>query len=97
MPKEAVFTMKLEAELRDAFMAEAEAAHRPASQVMRELMREFVQRRREEREYDEFLRRKVEIARASMRAGRGRSNEEVEAEFAARRAELLREADETGS
>ncbi|MGK9231133.1 antitoxin of toxin-antitoxin stability system [Inquilinus limosus] len=97
MPKEAVFTMKLETELRDAFMAEAEATHRPASQVMRELMREFVQRRREEREYDEFLRRKVEIARASMRAGRGRSNEEVEAEFAARRAELLGEADETGS
>ncbi|HEY9346793.1 MAG TPA: antitoxin of toxin-antitoxin stability system [Inquilinus sp.] len=97
MPKEAVFTMKLEAELRDAFMAEAEATHRPASQVMRELMRDFVQRRREEREYDEFLRRKVEIARASMRAGRGRSNEEVEAEFAALRADLLREADETGS
>jgi len=97
MPKEAVFTMKLEAELRDAFMAEAEATHRPASQVMRELMREFVQRRREEREYDEFLHRKVEIARASMRAGRGRSNEEVEAEFAARRAELSREADETGT
>ncbi|MGO4124150.1 antitoxin of toxin-antitoxin stability system [Inquilinus sp. YAF38] len=97
MPKEAVFTMKLEAELRDAFMSEVEAAHRPASQVVRELMREFIQRRREEREYDEFLRRKVEIARASMRFDRGQSNEEVEAEFAARRAELLREADETSS
>jgi hypothetical protein len=96
MPKEAVFTMKLEAELRDAFMSEVEAAHRPASQVVRELMREFIQRRREEREYDEFLRRKVELARASMRAGRGRSNEEVEAEFAAIRAKLEREADETG-
>jgi hypothetical protein len=35
MPKEAVFTMKLEAELLDEFMAEAEAAHRPASQVLR--------------------------------------------------------------
>jgi len=91
MPKEAVFTMKLEAELRDAFMSEVEATHRPASQVVRELMREFIQRRREEREYDEFLRRKVEIARASMRAGRGRSNEDVEAEFAALRAELERE------
>jgi len=90
MPKEAVFTMKLEPELRDEFMAEAEAAHRPASQIVRELMREFVHRQREAREYDEFLRRKVELARASIRAGRGRSNEEVEAEFAARRAELLR-------
>ncbi len=86
MSKEAVFTMKLEPELRAEFMAEAEAAHRPASQVLRELMREFVQRQREAREYDEFLRRKVEAGRSSMRAGLRRSNDEVEAEFAARRA-----------
>ena len=85
MSKEAVFTMKLEPELRDAFMAEAEAAHRPASQVMRELMREFIQRQREAREYDEFLGRKVEAARASVRAGRGSSNDEVAAQFAKRR------------
>ena len=86
MAKEAVFTMKLEPELRAEFMAEAEAAHRPASQVVRELMREYVQRQKEAREYDEFLHRKVEAGRAAMRAGLGRSNEEVEAEFAARRA-----------
>lgn len=88
MPKQAVFTMKLEPELRADFMAEAEATHRPASQVLRELMREFVQRQREAREYDEFLRRKVEAGRASMRSGQGRSNDEVEAEFAARRANV---------
>ena len=91
MPKEAVFTMKLEPELRAEFMAEAEAAHRPASQVLRELMREFVQRQREAREYDEFLRRKVEAGRVSMRAALGRSNEEVEAEFAVRRARVANE------
>jgi len=88
MSKEAVFTMKLEPELRAEFMAEAEAAHRPASQVLRELMREFVQRQREAREYDEFLRSKVEAGRASMRAGRGRSNDEVEDAFAARRVQV---------
>ena len=77
---ESFFTMKLEADLRDEFMAEAEAAHRPASQVVRDLMREFVQRQREAREYDEFLRRKVEKARASMRAGRRVPNEAVEAQ-----------------
>jgi predicted transcriptional regulator len=86
MSKEAVFTLKLESELRAAFMAEADAVHQPASQVLRELMREFIQRQREAREYDEFLSRKVAVGRASMRAGQGRSNEEVEAEFAARRA-----------
>ena len=59
---------------------------------LRELMREFVQRQRESREYDEFLRRKVEAGRASMRAGLGRSNDEVEAEFAARRASVASQA-----
>ncbi|WIM09188.1 antitoxin of toxin-antitoxin stability system [Enhydrobacter sp.] len=92
MSKEAVFTMKLESELRDAFMAEAEAAHRPASQVVRELMRDFVRQQRETREYDKFLRRKVEAARSSVRAGRGRSNDEVEAEFAVRRTKATRRA-----
>lgn len=86
MSKEAVFTMKLEPELRAEFMAEAQASHRPASQVLRELMREFVERQRAAREYDDYFRRKVDAGRASMRAGRGRSNEDVEATFAARRA-----------
>lgn len=66
--EEAVFTMKLEPELRAEFMAAAEAAHRPVSQILRELMREFVQRQREAREYDEFLRRKVEAGRRSRKA-----------------------------
>ena len=85
MSKEAVFTMKLEPQLRADFVAEAQAAHRPASQVVRDLMREYVQQQRKSREYDEFLARKVEAGRASMRAGIGKSNDEVEALFAARR------------
>lgn len=89
MPKEAVFTMKLEPELRAEFMAATEAVHRPASQVLRELMREFVQRQQEAQAHDEFLRGKVATARASVQASRGRSNDEVEAEFAARRAGVM--------
>ena len=92
MSKQAVFTMKLESELREDFMAAAEATHRPASQVVRELMREFVQRQREAREYDEFLSRKVDAGRASARAGIGHANDEVEALFAARRAVATGEA-----
>ena len=95
MPKESVFTMKLEAELRDEFMAEAEAVHRPASQIMRDLMREFVQRQREARKYEKYLRRKVDVARSSMRANHGRSQDVVEDEFATRRANLLRGANKT--
>ena len=84
MSKEAVFTMKLEPELRAAFMAEAEALDRPASQVVRE----FIQRQQESRAYDAFVAEKVQAARADVRAGRVRDNAEVEAEFAARRAAL---------
>lgn len=88
MSKEAVFTMKLEPELRDAFMAEAEASHRPASQVVRELMREFIERQRQAREYDAFLRAKVDTARTQIAAGQVTSDAGVEARFAARRTAL---------
>jgi len=40
MAKEAVFTVKLESDLRDAFAAAAEETHRPASQIVREFMRD---------------------------------------------------------
>ncbi len=96
MSKEAVFTMKIEPELRDEFMAEAQEAHRPASQIVRELMREFVQHQREAREYDQFVRGKVQIARAQRQAGQSIANEEVEAEFAGRRADLLGRVDKSG-
>ncbi len=89
MTKAAVFTMKLEADLRDDFLAEAEAAHRPASQVVRELMRDFIHQQREKREYTAFVQRKVDIALAEFEDGLGIPNEEVEAEFAARRARAL--------
>jgi hypothetical protein len=52
---------------------------------MRELMRGYIEQRRQAREYDDYLRRKVNAGRASMRSGRGRANDEVEKEFAARR------------
>ena len=94
MAKEAVFTMKLEPELRDAFMAAAAAADRPASQIVREFMRDYV---RQDREYVEFLRRKVEKARQSIAEGKWFTQEEVEVRAATRRAELQRRIDETNS
>ena len=88
MNTKAVFTMKLEPDLRDSFMAEAAAADRPASQVVRELMRDYIEQRLHERAYSEYLGRKVGKARASMLEGQGRPHEAVEADFAARRAKL---------
>ena len=72
MAKEVVFTNKPESEPRHEFMAEADTTHRPASQVVREMMRKFVQR---QREYNALLNRKMDVARSSMRAGGGCSNE----------------------
>ncbi len=93
MSKSAIFTMKLEADLRAAFMAEAEASHRPASQVVRELMRDFIQRQQQaRRDHGDFLQRKVDKARASAQEDKGRSNEAVDADFAARRSRLLDQA-----
>ncbi len=93
MTKEAVFTMKLEMELRDSFMAEAEASHRPASQILRDLMREFIERQREARQFEEFLREKITNSRNQINNGNFASDEEGEARFVVRRAELQRRAD----
>lgn len=90
MPKEAVFTLKLESDLRDAFMAAAEASHRPASQVVRELMREYIRRQEDAQAYDDFVRGKVAKARDEIGAGRASEAEAVEARFAERRARALR-------
>nr|WP_288256542.1 antitoxin of toxin-antitoxin stability system [uncultured Pseudomonas sp.] len=87
MAKETLFQLKLETELLEEFMAAAKAIHRPASQVMRDLMYDFIRQQQQAKEHDEFVQLKVAVARASLEAGRGRSNDDVEAEFAARRAE----------
>ncbi|WP_380940054.1 antitoxin of toxin-antitoxin stability system [Sphingomonas floccifaciens] len=85
MSKAAVFTMKLEPALRDEFMAAAEQCHRPASQVVRELMREFVKRQQERQDHSDLLHRKVDAARRSVASGSGEPNDSVEARFAVRR------------
>lgn len=92
MTSKAVFTMKLEPDLRDSFMAEAAADDRPAAQVVRELMRGYIAQRRQARDYDAYLRSKVEAARADKAAGRSFADEDVEAEFSAARDALLRQA-----
>lgn len=87
--KNSVFTMKLESELHEEFMAEARACHRPAAQIVREFMRDFVRSQRDTRRYDALLHDKVEAARQEIREGRFNLSREVEARFADRRARLL--------
>jgi predicted DNA-binding protein len=42
MPKEVQMSIKMESELRDQFMAVAAGRHRPAAQIVRELMRSYI-------------------------------------------------------
>lgn len=42
MTKEVQMSIKMEAELRDEFMAAAASMHRPAAQIVRDLMRGFL-------------------------------------------------------
>lgn len=93
MAKEAVFTMKLEPELREAFMAAAEREDRPASQIVRELMRDYVDLQRPmTAEYLALLQRSVDRGLADVAAGRTHSSEDVEAYFATKRAALRKNA-----
>lgn len=85
--------MKLEPKPRDAFMAVAKRQGRPASQLVREFMRDSVQHDRDV----EFLRRKVEKSRRSIAEGRWSSHEDGEARAAPRRVELQRRVDEIDS
>lgn len=62
MADEAMFTLALDAELRDQFVAEAEATHQPASQIVREFMRDFVSRQREARAHDTWFSGEIEAA-----------------------------------
>jgi hypothetical protein len=46
MAKEVQMSIKMERDLREAFLAAAASEHRPAAQIIRELMRDFLSRTR---------------------------------------------------
>ncbi|GLS23423.1 hypothetical protein GCM10007874_64440 [Labrys miyagiensis] len=94
MSKETMFTLKLEAELHSAFMAEAQAAHRPASQVVRELMRDFIQQQQEARDHDAWFRAEVEqgMREADDPNVRRVAQEDVTNNWRRQRAELIERA-----
>jgi predicted transcriptional regulator len=68
MAKGALFTLKLEPELRTEFMAAAAAADRPASQIVRELMRGYVRRQTAARARE--AQRAAGLVKASVRRKR---------------------------
>lgn len=86
MAKDAIFTVKLESELRDAFVAEAKAVDRPASQLVREFMRGFVEHQRQEREHDAWFRDQVQEALDDRKPGV--AHDEVMAQMRASRSTI---------
>ncbi|MCD1125143.1 ribbon-helix-helix domain-containing protein [Jinshanibacter sp. LJY008] len=81
MNRQPVFTMKLETELRDTFMKLAEAEHRSAPQIVRDLMQQYIERH----EYKHFLEDKVTSARASIANGQSITHQDAKAIFKTRR------------
>lgn len=96
MSKEVVFTMKIDAELHEALVAEAKAGAQPVERLVQASIREFLDRQRESHEYDAFLAKKIARAHEDIAVGRFYTSEEVEARFAERRAALLARATASG-
>ncbi len=82
MAKTVLFNVKVDDDLKNAFIAAAEADDRNASQVVRDFMRTYIAEREVTPEYKEFMQAKVDRARGEIRQGLGISNEEMKSEFA---------------
>ncbi|MBB3010845.1 hypothetical protein [Cupriavidus alkaliphilus] len=88
--EETKLTFMLDARLHDAFIAEAEARGRTPSEALQDLVRAYLGHSGSMRDYEAFLRNKVEASRASLRTTGGIPAEQIEAEFAAWRAAARR-------
>ncbi len=89
MTDDATLTLTLDAALRDRFVAEADAALRPAEDVLRDLVRDFVARRDAAR--DAEIRAEIEQAlrEADDPDARFIGDDDVAADWLRQRAELL--------
>jgi predicted transcriptional regulator len=87
---ETTFTFRVDEALKSAFTDAAKAHDRPGSQLLRDFMREYV----EKAEYDAWFRAEVESAlrEADDPNAEWVPNEQVEAEWKVRKAELLARA-----
>jgi len=89
MTDETTFTLTLDPDLRDRFVAEADATLRHADDVLRDLMREFVARRHTARNAEVA----AEIARAMQEADDPSANfvsdDEVGADWLQQRAAIM--------
>lgn len=96
---EAIFTFRVDDALKTAFSTAAKARDRSGAQLLRDFMREFVQRQQDAATHDAWFRREVQSGLDSANAGDLIPADEVEARFAAKRAATRRrpEASEWGT
>jgi len=87
---EATFTFRVDEALKAEFSTAAKSRDRTGAQLLRDFMREFVQRQRDAAAHDAWFRQQVQIGIDEANAGNLVSSEEVEAEAAAWRAEMQR-------
>lgn len=90
---EATFTFRVDEILKEAFAAAAKSRDRTGAQLLRDFMRDFVREESEQATHDAWFRRQVQAGLESAEAGRLIADEDVEREFAARRAETRRRLD----
>ena len=88
---DATFTFRVDESLKADFTAAARGLDRTGAQLLRDFMRDFVRQQQEKQAYDAWFRREVQAGSA----GRLLSADEVEARFAARRAEVQRRGQKT--
>jgi len=87
---EATFTFRVDEGLKAEFSNAAKANDRTGAQLLRDFMRDFVQRQQQAADHDAWFRRQVQVGLDAATAGDLVSDEEVEAEAAAWRAETRR-------
>ncbi|RKW37335.1 MAG: hypothetical protein D8H96_16560 [Lautropia sp.] len=92
---DATFTFRVDESLKADFTAAARGLDRTGAQLLRDFMRDFVRQQQEKQAYDAWFRREVQAGLDDVSAGRLLSADEVEARFAARRAEVQRRGQKT--
>lgn len=86
---ESTFTLRVETSLKEAFAEVAKTQERTGAQLIREFMRDCVQKARAQETYDQWFARKVAEGRADVALGNVVDNETVMAEAADRKQRLF--------
>ena len=94
---EATFTFRVEEDLKAAFSEAAKAEDQTGAQLLRRFMREYIKNQQDKAEHDAWFRRQVQIGIDQADAGEVFPHEDVEAEFAARRAGTRRKLGGSGA